>query len=265
MSDEHKSEQSILVEREDAVATVILNRPEKLNAFNLAMWERLAEVMEELNADETLRCVVLRGAGGRAFAAGADIAEFKQVRYSAEQAADYAKPMDRAAEAVRNCPHPTLAFVEGACMGGGLELAIQCDLRLCNASARFGIPVNRLGNVLPYPAMIALVQLVGRAVTLELLLEGRLFTAKEAYVKGLVGRVLEDGEAEKEAYATARRIAQGAPLVARWHKQNSRRALDPNPLSEAEYAEPYRCCDTADYKEGIRAFLEKEKPRFTGK
>ncbi len=260
-----KSNESVLLKREGAVASVILNRPEKLNAFNLAMWQRLGDVVVELSADDSLRCIVIRGAGGRAFAAGADIAEFEQVRFSSEQAAEYSKPMDRATEAVRNCPHPTLAFIEGACMGGGLELAAQCDLRIANSSAKFGIPINRIGNVLPYPAMLALVDLVGRSVTLELLLEGRIFTAEEAYAKGLIGRIVDDVEAEAEVYRSAQKIADGAPLVARWHMQNATRALDPRPLSDEEYAQPFLCCDTEDYKEGIRAFLDKRKPVFRGK
>ncbi len=259
------SNQSVLLKVEGTIATVTLNRPEKLNAFNLAMWQRLGDVMEELGLHNGLRCVVIRGAGGRAFAAGADIAEFEQVRFSSKQAADYAKPMDRAAEAIRNCPHPTLAFIEGACMGGGLELAAQCDLRIANKSAKFGIPINRIGNVLPYPAMLALVDLVGRSVTLELLLEGRIFTAEEAYTKGLVGRLVDDVDAEDEVYASAKRIAEGAPLVARWHKKNATRALDPTPLSAEEYAQPFLCCDTEDYKEGIRAFLDKRRPNFKGR
>ncbi|WP_085905276.1 enoyl-CoA hydratase/isomerase family protein [Kiloniella majae] len=262
---QENNKNTVLVWRDGDVATVVLNRPEKLNAFNLSMWQGLGTVMLELGSDETLRCVVLRGAGGRAFAAGADIAEFKKVRFSSEQAADYSKPMDRAADAIRDCPHPTLAFIEGACMGGGLEIAAQCDLRIANQSAKFGIPVNKIGNVLPYPAMIALVDLVGRSVTMELLLEGRIFSAEEAYTKGLVGRVVEDNIAEAEVYNSARRIAEGAPLVARWHKKHATRVQNPSPLTAEELTQPFRCCDTEDYKEGIAAFLDKRKPQFKGK
>ncbi|WP_085899892.1 enoyl-CoA hydratase/isomerase family protein [Kiloniella majae] len=262
---QENNKNTVLVWRDGDVATVVLNRPEKLNAFNLSMWQDLGTVMLELGSDETLRCVVLRGAGGRAFAAGADIAEFKKVRFSSEQAADYSKPMDRAADAIRDCPHPTLAFIEGACMGGGLEIAAQCDLRIANQSAKFGIPVNKIGNVLPYPAMIALVDLVGRSVTMELLLEGRIFSAEEAYTKGLVGRVVEDNIAEAEVYNSARRIAEGAPLVARWHKKHATRVQNPSPLTAEELTQPFLCCDTEDYKEGIAAFLEKRKPQFKGK
>ena len=256
---------SILQQRDGALAIVTLNRPDRRNALDKAMWKHLGEVIAGLNADPSLRCIVLRGGGGQAFAAGADISEFETARGNSAQAADYAEAMHPAFEGVLHSPHPTLAFVEGACTGGGLELALFCDLRLCNESARFGIPINRLGHVLPYEGMLPLVQLVGRAVALEILLEGRLFSASEAYEKGLVNRVFRDEEAEREMLMTAHRIAEGAPLAARWHKQFSLRALDPTPLSEQERRAPFLACDTDDYREGIRAFLAKETPQFRGK
>ncbi len=254
---------SIELERQDAVATLWLNRPERRNAFDLAMWQRLGDLTLELAAEESLRCLVLRGRGG-AFAAGADISEFPEKRYSAAQAADYAKIMDRATEAVADCPAPTLAVIEGPCVGGGLELAVQCDLRIASESARFGIPINRIGHCLPYPAMIALVELAGRAAALEILLEGRILTAEEALAKGLLTRVVPDDALEDEAAAAVKRIAAGAPLAARWHKSLARKALRPEALDEAAWREPLLSCDTADYREGIRAFLAKEKPVFQG-
>ena len=264
MPDSSPSE-AIYVTREGAIATVVLNRPERRNAFDLAMWIRLGEVMQDLNADDTLRCIVLRGAGGKAFAAGADIAEFEKLRFSAEQAEAYGEKMHPAFEAIEHSPHPTVALIEGACVGGGLELALKCDLRITNRSGKFGIPINRLGHVLPWVGLLPLVQLCGRAVAMEILVEGRILSAEEAYVKGLVNRVVADEEVEAEAYGTAKRIAAGAPLAARWHKQLSLRALDPRPLSEEEAQEPYRSCDTEDYKAGVRAFLNKEKPSFEGR
>lgn len=250
-------------EQGGTLATLWLNRPARRNAFDLAMWQRLGDLALELAADAELRCLVLRGRGG-AFAAGADIAEFPEKRYNAEQALAYAEVMDRATEAVAGCPAPTLAVIEGPCVGGGLELAVQCDLRLAAESARFGIPINRIGHCLPYPAMIALVELAGRATALEILLEGRILTAGEALAKGLVTRVVADDALEAEAAAAVQRIAAGAPLAARWHKRLARKALRPESLIAEDWREPLASCDTADYREGIRAFLAKEKPLFRG-
>lgn len=255
---------TVLLQRDGAIATITLNRPQRRNAFNLEMWAALGDVMMGLNEDDTLRCVILRGAGDKAFAAGADIAEFSKVRANSKQAEAYAKIMDRATDAVRDCAHPTVAAIRGACVGGGLELAIHCDLRISARSGRIGLPINRIGNALPYAAMIALVEAVGRPTVLELLLEGRIFTADEAYLKGLVTRVVDDKKLEAEVKATAERIAAGAPLVARAHKIFSRKAETPLDLKATDRGAPFKICNSDDYREGIRAFLAKETPNFTG-
>jgi enoyl-CoA hydratase/carnithine racemase len=255
----------ILVHRDGAIATVVLNNPEKLNALSFGMWMRLGEVMRELEADNGLRCIVLRGAGEKAFAAGADIAEFATVRANAKVAKEYGDKIDGTMRALAQCRHPTMAMIHGVCVGGGLEIASQCDLRICGASSRFGIPINKLGLVVGYGEMAALIELVGRATALEILLEGRVFGADEAKQKGLVNRVVADAEVEVEALAAAARIAAGAPLVARWHKKFARRLADPRPLSEVERDEGYACFDTEDYRVGFKAFLAKQKPQFEGR
>jgi len=256
---------AILLSRGGAIATVTLSNPGKLNALTVGMWRRLAELMRELDADQTARCVVLRGAGEKAFAAGADIAEFEQARANARVAKDYGETIDHAMRAIAACRHPTVAMIHGVCVGGGLEVASQCDLRICGVSSRFGIPINKLGLVVGYGEMQALIDLVGRATALEILLEGRVFGAAEAKEKSLVNRVVADDQVESEALATAVRIAAGAPLVARWHKQFARRLADPRPLSEAERDEGYACFDTEDYRIGFKAFLAKREPQFKGR
>ena len=255
----------ILMERADDIATVILNRPRKLNALTKPMWRRLGEVMGEISGDDGVRCVVLRGAGDKSFSPGNDISEFETERANVEQARAYGRILHATLEALRDCRHPTVALIKGICVGGGLEIAALCDLRVCGASSRFGVPINRLGLVMAYAEIQGLIDLVGRAATLEILLEARVFGAEEAKATGLVNRVVLDQEVEAEAYAMARRIADGAPLVNRWHKKFVRRLADPTPLTESELEEGYACYATEDYETGYKAFLAKTKPEFKGR
>jgi len=257
--------ETILVERDGAIATVVLNRPEKLNALTRAMWGALGETMERLSADDGVRCVIVRGAGEKAFSPGNDISEFATQRSNKAQAIDYGKVMHDTAAALANCRHPLVAQIHGICVGGGLEIASLCDLRICGESSRFGAPIKNLGLVMAYAEMAPLVRLVGPAVALELLLEGRIVDAAEAKAIGLVSRVVPDDEVAREARATAERIADGAPLAARWHKKFARRLQDPAPLSAAELDECFDCFDSEDFRIGYAAFLAKQKPNFTGK
>jgi len=255
----------VLTERHGDIAVVVLNRADKLNALNKAMWLGVHDAMRQCSADTSVRCVVLRGAGEKAFAPGADIAEFPTERANARQAADYGRLMHETMAAIADCVHPTVAMIHGLCVGGGLELAIMCDLRICGESSRFGVPINRIGVTMAYPEIGALIELVGRSTALEILLEGRVFGAAEAKDKGLVTRVVPDAAVTEESLAAARRIAEGAPLVNRWHKQFARRLRDPRPLSPAEQAEPYETFDTADFRAGFQAFLDKRKVVFEGR
>jgi enoyl-CoA hydratase len=259
----------VLVQRDGPIATVVLNRPEKLNALNKAMWRLAGEAMAALDADDTVRCVVLRGAGDKAMGPGADIAEFESERANAAQARDYGGLMHDTMHAIRDCRHPVIALIKGLCVGGALELALMCDMRICGEGSRFGVPINRLGLVMAYPEIEALVGLVGRSTALEILFEARVFGAAEAREKGLVNRVVPDDQVEDEVYAAARRIADGAPLVNRWHKKFVDRVLAGHraatPLTEAELAEGYACFDTEDFNTGYRAFLAKQKPEFKGR
>ena len=255
----------ILLERDGDIATVTLSNPGKLNALGLGSWKRLGEAMRELDADKALRCIVIRGAGDKAFAAGADISEFETTRSNAKTAKKYGAVLEATMGAIARCRHPIVAMIHGVCVGGGLEVISQCDLRICGTSSRFGIPINKLGLVVGYGEMQGLIDLVGRAAALEILLEGRVFGAEEAKQKGLVNRVVPDDRVEEESMAAARRIADGAPLVARWHKKFARRLASPRPPTAAERDEAYACFDTEDFKTGVKAFLAKEKPEFKGK
>jgi enoyl-CoA hydratase len=256
---------TILVQRDGAIATVVLNRPEKLNALTRPMWKRLGEIFTELSADDGVRCIILRGAGTKAFAPGNDISEFATERSNVEQARAYGEDMRRTIEAIDQCRHPVVAQIHGICVGGGLEIAGLADLRICGESSRFGVPINKLGLVMAYAEIGSLIALAGEAAALEILLEGRVFDAREAKDKGLVTRVVPDAEVEAEARATAQRIAEGAPLVARWHKKFARRLRDARPLTPAEYDEGFACFGTEDFQIGYKAFLAKAKPEFKGK
>ena len=257
--------ETILVNDLDGpVATVILNRPEKLNALTRPMWRRLGDVFLELSAKDSIRCIVLRGAGTRAFAPGNDISEFTTERSNVEQARAYGQDMRRTIEAIDHCRHPVVAQIHGICVGGGLEIAGLADIRICGESSRFGVPINKLGLVMAYAEIGSLIALAGEANALEILLEGRVFDAKEAKEKGLVTRVVPDDQVEAEAQATAQRIADGAPLVARWHKKFARRLRSHEPLAAAEYDEGVQCFGTKDFQVGYQAFLAKQKPEFTG-
>jgi enoyl-CoA hydratase len=236
----------VLIERAGAIATVTLNRPQRLNALDRAMWEQLSAAMSTLSAQDEVRCVILRGAGDKAFAAGADISEFRTERADADQASSYGALIHETMQSIARCRHPTLALIKGACVGGGLEIAAMCDLRICGKSSRFGVPINRLGLTMGYGELQGLLSLVGRAVALEILLEGRVF----------------DADVEREAQATAERIAAGAPLVARWHKRFVERLTVLAQLSAEEWQEGYACFNSEDYREGVDAFLAKRKPEF---
>ena len=205
---------------------------------------------------------MLRGAGEKAFSPGNDIAEFATARSNKAQAIEYGRAMHETAAALEACPHPLVAQIHGICVGGGLEIAALCDLRICGTGSRFGVPIKNLGLVMAYAEMAPLVRLVGRAVTLEILLEGRIMDASEALAKGLVTRVVADEDVAAQTLAAAQRIAEGAPLVARWHKKFARRLADTRPLADAERDECFDCFDTEDFREGYAAFLAKRKPAF---
>jgi enoyl-CoA hydratase/carnithine racemase len=251
---------------DQGIATVTLHNPTKLNAVNAAMWRGLSAAMARIAGDDSVRCVIVRGAGENAFAAGGDIEEFRNVRATVDDALHYHEDLVASAlNAIRDCAVPTVAAIRGACVGGGLEIAGCCDIRIAGESARFGAPINRLGFSMYPGEMAGLLALVGPAVVLEILLEGRILDAREALQKGLLTRVVDDERVFEEAAVSAERIRAGAPLVARWHKQWVRRLTTGEPLSEEEKRRAFDFLATEDYREGLAAFSEKRAPAFRGR
>lgn len=254
----------IRTEKEGVIATVTLSNPGKLNALNVAMWTALRQTFAALSMDDSLRCVVVCG-DAHNFAAGADVDEFSTVRSTMEQGMRYHREtIAGALQAIAHCTHPTVAAIEGVCVGGGLEIASACDIRIASVHSRFGIPINRLGFPLAPGELEHFLQLVSKATALEILLEGRVFDAAEAKEKGLVNRLVEDVPAA--AHETALRIAQGAPLAARMNKKLVHRLASlPASLTESELRDAFSFLDSHDYREGVQSFLDKRKPEFTGK
>ena len=254
----------VIAGREGGIVTVALDHPAKLNVLDRGGWERLGEVFEGLVGDDGVRCVVVEGAGGRAFSAGSDIGAFEAQRRTPDQVARYAAAIRRGLGGVYDCPHPTVAVVRGICVGGGLIIAACCDVVVCAESSRFGAPVNRLGATMAYEEMAPLLAAAGAGAVLEILLTGDLVGARRAREMGIVNRIVPDGGVGEAGGEIARRIAAGAPLVNRWHKKFVRRMADARPLSEEERAEAYEAFRTRDYREGTAAFVEKRTPRFRG-
>jgi enoyl-CoA hydratase len=254
----------IRVEIDGVIASVTLSNPQKLNAIDASMWRALTNGFTALSQNENLRCVIVRG-DQHNFAAGADIEEFATVRDTLDKGMRYhTETIANALQAISACLHPTIAAIEGVCVGGGLEIASACDLRIAAPSSRFGIPINRLGFPLAPGELQHLLQLVGKATALEILLEGRVFDAMEAKEKGLIHRIADDVPAE--ARQTAQRIAQGAPLAARMNKELIRRlSARPEPLTEREVLDAFAFLNSQDYREGVQTFLDKRKPVFSGK
>lgn len=255
-----------IVSRKDgAVGHLIFNNPERHNAVSLDMWEATEAVVADFKADPAIRAMVVSGAGGKAFVSGADISRFEKDRATEEAVKRYAVRVERAYAAFYEFPKPTIAMIRGYCIGGGMALAMCCDMRICSDNSKFGIPAAKLGLGYGFKGIKRLVDVVGPSFAKEIFYTARQFTAQEAQGMGLVNRVVPDAALAEEVAATARRIAAGAPLANRWHKKFAERLADPRPLTDAEYQEPYDAVETEDYREGTRAFLEKRKPVFRGR
>lgn len=246
-----------------SIAAVTLNRPAQRNAITRAMWQAVAGVFAELTCDNAVRAVLLTGAGDN-FSVGADIAEFGDVRASAQQASDYEITVDNASCAIADCPKPTIAVISGYCLGGGCHLAMACDFRVAGSSASFGIPAARLSIVYGVRSTQRLLALVGLPAAKRILYTAQRFDADEAFRLGFADRVASDPMAH--ARDLAGRIAGNAPLsIAGAKAILTGLSMGPGELDEVAAQRAIdRAADSSDYEEGRRAFAEKRAPRFQG-
>jgi enoyl-CoA hydratase len=256
----------IITRREDGIGRVIFNNPDKRNAVSLDMWQAVEEGLEDFAGDDGIRVVVLSGAGGRAFVSGADISKFEEERASEEAVRTYNATTARMYTKLNDFPKPTIAEITGVCVGGGVALAVCCDLRICGESSRFGIPAAKLGLGYGFAGLQRLVNIVGPAFAKEMLFTARLFSAAEAYEMGLVNRVVPDERVESYVADYARTISGNAPLTVGAIKAVVGEVLKKHEARDLAKCEELvrRCFASRDYVEGRRAFMEKRPPRFIG-
>jgi enoyl-CoA hydratase len=256
----------MLARKEGNVGYVIFNNPERHNAVSLEMWARTTEILEGFANDGDVRVVVLTGAGGKSFVSGADISKFESERASTEAMKLYNTTVARANDGVANFPKPTIAMIKGYCIGGGLGLAVCCDLRICSDNSKFGVPAAKLGLGYAYPGVKRLSDLVGPSFTKEIFFTARQFDAEEARTMGLVNRIVPAADLETYVKNYADTIAGNAPLTVTAAKFIANEtAKDESKRDLARCQEMVDACfQSSDYKEGRRAFMEKRKPQFTG-
>jgi enoyl-CoA hydratase len=265
LSSKDSSSGRVVLQVQDDTASVTLSFPGRMNVITVSMWKELRRIFLQISENSKLRAVVIQG-DGENFAAGADIAEFPEIRCELASLMHYHEEiLAPALSAISTCPHPVVASIRGVCVGGGLEIASQCDLRIASIGSRFGAPIARLGFPMAPSEFRGLLALTGRSTAMELLLEGRILHAEEALRKGLIHRLVQPDELENEIAQTVDRLRLGSPAACRINKQTLRRLTpEPPPLSPEELRAFYASwAESEDHREGIRAFLEKRPAQFT--
>ncbi len=257
----------MLARKEGRIGTVIFNNPERHNAVSLEMWQAAAQILDDFAADEEVRVVVLTGAGGKSFVSGADVSRFEDERAGRNAVERYNAATEKVYSGLAAFPKPTIARIQGYCIGGGLNLAICCDLRFCSEGSRFGLPAAKLGLGYGYAGLKRFIDTIGPSHTKDIFFSARQFGAAEALAMGIVNRVLPDGELSSFVQEYAEGVAANAPLTVDAIKQISLEVLKPESERDLKRAADLvaRCFASRDYVEGRQAFLEKRKPVFTGK
>lgn len=260
-------EQKIYGRREGAVGHLVFNNPAKLNAVSLDMWDGFVGILKDYEKDPEIRCVVVSGAGGKAFVSGADISKFESERANAEAQVRYDEISKKGYEALYDFPKPTIARITGYCIGGGMNLAACCDLRYCNDGARFGIPAAKLGLGYGFMRIERLSRIVGLPRAMECLFTARQYSAQEALDMGLVHGVATDAELDAMVAKATDAIGQNAPLTIALAKAAAREIAKPESKQNHKKLDAMvkACFDSEDYKEGRQAFMEKRKPAFKGR
>src|SRR5271167_4200105 len=260
-------ENPLLVEHEAPLGWMIINRPHKRNSLNYQAWQRIVEAVEELNADPAVRVIIMRGVTPEAFISGADISEFPSHRANEEEARAYRLAPGNAGKALLGSPKPIIAMIAGICIGGGLQVALNCDIRIAARGTRFGIPAARLGLAYPPDGVLSLSQIAGPANARDILMSARIFDAEEAFAMGLINRLVEPAELESVVRDYATRMAGNAPLTMATAKATIREGLKDADARDAKKigAMVSQCFDSEDYREGVKAFLEKRRPNFQGR
>jgi len=257
----------ILKAATDGVGIVTFNNPEKRNAMSIEMWEGVGQALTELRDDETVRVVILTGAGDKAFMSGADISQFEKNRHNAQASEEYNKRSEAQRALLANYPKPTIACIRGFCLGGGMQVAMSADIRFASDNSQFGIPAAKLGIAYGYDGLKHLVSLVGPSWARLLMYTGMKIDCAEALRIGLVDRVLPGAELWNATMEIARTISGNAPLAIQAAKITIAQVLkDPDQRDMDAITDiGTACMDSEDFREGRRAFMEKRKPKFTGR
>ena len=255
----------ILYEQDGPLAFLTFNRPQARNAMTWEMYQAVVERCDTVEADPSIQVLILRGAGGKAFVSGTDIAQFRSFG-SPEAGIDYERRLDTVIDRLESVSKPTIAQIDGVTTGGGCALAAACDLRLCSPTSRFGIPIARtLGNCLSAANHARFLDLVGPANLKEILYTGRLLDATDALRVGLVNRIVESASLDEAVRQTAQTIASNAPLTIKATKEIIRRIHAHRRLpADAVHDLIVMCYTSADFKEGVESFLGKRPPKWTG-